>query len=213
MRLLFENLFYIGIPVVLAITLHEAAHGYVARFLGDPTAQKMGRITLNPIAHVDFIGTLLFPVFILLFSGGAFLFGYAKPVPVNPRYFQNPRRDMAWVALAGPFSNFVMSLFWALLLKISLSLSLAALMQMAANGILVNLVLIALNLLPIPPLDGGRVAVGFLPLPLAAVFHKMEPYGFFIILILLFTHVLSAVMMPVVETLMRFLSFLFAIYP
>ncbi len=216
MSLFFENLVLIGIPVLFAITLHEAAHGYVARYLGDPTAEKAKRITLNPIAHVDLIGTLLIPFGILLASGGAFLFGYAKPVPVNPFHFKNPRRDMAWVALAGPFANLLMAVFWAVVLKMCLAANTAfflSLAKMAASGILVNLVLIALNLLPIPPLDGGRVAVGILPLPLAAALNKVEPYGFFIILFLLFTQLLGALMMPVVEALMRFLSFLFAIYP
>ncbi len=216
MNFIFENLIVIGIPLLFAITLHEAAHGYVARFLGDSTAEKMGRITLNPIAHVDLIGTILIPFFILFFSSGAFLFGYAKPVPVNPLYFKNPRRDMAYVAIAGPFSNFLMALFWTFILKLSFSngASDAAsfLGQMASAGILVNLVLIALNLIPIPPLDGGRIAVGFLPLRAAAVLNKMEPYGLVIILILLFTDLLSKIINPFIALLTRLLSVIFSVY-
>ena len=216
MNYVLENILTIGIPVILAITLHEAAHGYVARYFGDRTAEQLGRITLNPIRHIDPIGTLLIPVLILLFSSGAFLFGYAKPVPVNPRNFKNPRRDMAWVALAGPAANLAMALFWTLILKIAFTQGLADntfWVAMAGSGILVNLVLIVLNLLPIPPLDGGRVAVGFLPVTAAAVLNRIEPYGFFIVLILLFTNILNTLMLPAIAFLMRLLAILFSVYP
>ena len=216
MNYVLENILTIGIPVILAITLHEAAHGYVARYFGDRTAEQLGRITLNPIRHIDPIGTLLIPVLILLFSSGAFLFGYAKPVPVNPRNFKNPRRDMAWVALAGPAANLAMALFWTLILKIAFTSGLADntfWVAMAGSGILVNLVLIVLNLLPIPPLDGGRVAVGFLPITAAAVLNRIEPYGFFIVLILLFTNILNTLMLPAIAFLMRLLAMLFSVYP
>lgn len=211
-----ENILTIGIPVILAITLHEAAHGYVARYFGDPTAEQMGRITLNPIRHIDPIGTILIPVLILLFSNGSFLFGYAKPVPVNPRLFKNPRRDMAWVALAGPAANLAMALFWTMILKLCFlngTNNATFWVAMAGSGILVNLVLIVLNLIPIPPLDGGRIAVGWLPLPLAAILNKIEPYGFWIILILLFTNILNSIMLPAIAFLMRLLALIFSVYP
>lgn len=211
-----ENILTISIPVILAITLHEAAHGYVARYFGDPTAEQMGRITLNPIRHIDPIGTILIPVLILLFSNGSFLFGYAKPVPVNPRFFKNPRRDMAWVALAGPAANLAMALFWTMILKLCFlngTNNATFWVAMAGSGILVNLVLIVLNLIPIPPLDGGRIAVGWLPLPLAAILNKIEPYGFWIILILLFTNILNSIMLPAIAFLMRLLALIFSVYP
>lgn len=211
-----ENILTIGIPVILAITLHEAAHGYVARYFGDPTAEQMGRITLNPIRHIDPIGTVLIPVLILLFSNGSFLFGYAKPVPVNPQFFKNPRRDMAWVALAGPAANLAMALFWTMILKLCFlngTNNATFWVAMAGSGILVNLVLIVLNLIPIPPLDGGRIAVGWLPLPLAAILNKIEPYGFWIILILLFTNILNSIMLPAIAFLMRLLALIFSVYP
>ena len=213
---MFENILTIAIPVILAITLHEAAHGYVARYFGDPTAEQMGRITLNPIRHIDPIGTILIPLLILFFSDGSFLFGYAKPVPVNPRFFKNPRRDMAWVALAGPAANFAMALFWTAILKICFANGAGGntfWVAMAGSGILVNLVLIVLNLIPIPPLDGGRIAVGWLPLPAAAILNKIEPYGFWIILILLFTNILNAIMLPAIAFLMRLLALIFSVYP
>ncbi len=211
-----ENILTISIPVILAITLHEAAHGYVARYFGDPTAEQMGRITLNPIRHIDPIGTVLIPVLILLFSNGSFLFGYAKPVPVNPQFFKNPRRDMAWVALAGPAANLAMALFWTMILKLCFlngTNNATFWVAMAGSGILVNLVLIVLNLIPIPPLDGGRIAVGWLPLPLAAILNKIEPYGFWIILILLFTNILNSIMLPAIAFLMRLLALIFSVYP
>ena len=213
---MFENILTIAIPVILAITLHEAAHGYVARYFGDPTAEQMGRITLNPIRHIDPIGTILIPLLILFFSDGSFLFGYAKPVPVNPRFFKNPRRDMAWVALAGPAANFAMALFWTAILKICFANGAPGntfWVAMAGSGILVNLVLIVLNLIPIPPLDGGRIAVGWLSLPAAAILNKIEPYGFWIILILLFTNILNALMLPAIAFLMRLLALIFSVYP
>lgn len=176
----------------------------------------MGRITLNPIRHIDPIGTVLIPVLILLFSNGSFLFGYAKPVPVNPQFFKNPRRDMAWVALAGPAANLAMALFWTMILKLCFlngTNNATFWVAMAGSGILVNLVLIVLNLIPIPPLDGGRIAVGWLPLPLAAILNKIEPYGFWIILILLFTNILNSIMLPAIAFLMRLLALIFSVYP
>ncbi|MFO1304528.1 MAG: site-2 protease family protein [Burkholderiales bacterium] len=175
------------VPVVLAITLHEAAHGYVARVFGDQTAWMLGRVTLNPVKHIDPIGTVLVPGVLFLLHA-PFLFGWAKPVPVNFGNLRHPKRDMIWVAGAGPAANFVMALGWAFLLGAtgpSGPWSSDGLYQMADAGIRINLALIALNLLPIPPLDGGRIAVGVLPNRAAAMLARAEPYGFFVILALI----------------------------
>jgi Zn-dependent protease len=175
------------VPVVLAITLHEAAHGYVARVFGDQTAWMLGRVTLNPIKHIDPIGTVLVPAVLFLLKA-PFLFGWAKPVPVNFGNLRHPKRDMVWVAGAGPAANFVMALGWAFLLGAASPGGLWAsdgLYQMADAGIRINLALLALNLLPIPPLDGGRIAVGLLPHRAAEMLARAEPYGFFVILALI----------------------------
>ena len=175
------------VPVVLAITLHEAAHGYVARVFGDQTAWMLGRVTLNPVKHIDPIGTVLVPGVLFLLHA-PFLFGWAKPVPVNFGNLRHPKRDMIWVAGAGPAANFVMALGWAFLLGAtgpSGPWTSDGLYQMADAGIRINLALIALNLLPIPPLDGGRIAVGVLPNRAAAMLARAEPYGFFVILALI----------------------------
>ncbi|MDM4771134.1 site-2 protease family protein [Solimonas sp. SE-A11] len=191
-----------ALPVLFAITLHEVAHGYAARRLGDPTAAMLGRLSLNPIKHVDPVGTLVVPVVLLLLSklmGGGFLFGWAKPVPVDYRRLRNPRRDMALVAAAGPLANLAMAVGWGLLLKLALAMNATeglwlGLRYMAVAGIVVNLVLMVLNLLPLPPLDGGRVLAGLLPLPLAYRYAKLEPYGLLIVIGLLATGLLSKIM-------------------
>ncbi len=183
-----------ALPVLLAITLHEAAHGYVARHFGDPTADLAGRITLNPLRHIDPVGTVLVPAGILalstLFGGGGILFGWAKPVPVNFGRLRNPKADMLWVAAAGPATNLVMAIGWAILFRIAISGEPGAytlpMMKMADAGMQINAVLMVLNLLPIPPLDGGRIAVSLLPHRLAWSFARLEPYGFPILLVLLF---------------------------
>jgi Zn-dependent protease len=175
------------VPVVLAITLHEAAHGYVARMFGDQTAWMLGRVTLNPIKHIDPIGTVLVPGVLFLLKA-PFLFGWAKPVPVNFGNLRHPKRDMIWVAGAGPAANFVMALAWAFLLGAASpggAWSSEGLYRMADAGIRINLALLALNLLPIPPLDGGRIAVGLLPNRAAEMLARAEPYGFFVILALI----------------------------
>ncbi|ATE59580.1 site-2 protease family protein [Thauera sinica] len=193
-----------ALPVVLAITLHEAAHGYVARHFGDPTADLAGRITLNPLRHIDPVGTVLVPALILaassLFSGGGILFGWAKPVPVNFGRLHNPKADMLWVAAAGPFANLLMALGWGILFKIATSTSAGEytvpMMKMADAGMQINIVLMVLNLFPLPPLDGGRIAVSLLPNRLAWQFARIEPYGFPILLVLLFTGVLGMILWP-----------------
>jgi Zn-dependent protease len=187
MDLSLETLVLVGVPVVFAITLHEAAHGYVARMFGDQTAWMLGRVTLNPLKHIDPVGTILVPG-VLLLTGAPFLFGWAKPVPVNFGNLRHPKRDMVWVAGAGPASNFVMAIFWALLLGAAGPGGVIAsngLQEGAQYGIMINLVLMALNLLPIPPLDGGRIAVGLLPGDASHALARIEPYGFYVILLLM----------------------------
>ena len=174
-----------ALPVLFAITVHEAAHGYVARYLGDNTAWMLGRVTLNPIKHIDPIGTIAMPLLLYFATSGAFLFGYAKPVPVNFGRLRHPKRDMVWVALAGPASNFVQAILWALLLVALLALGIQErfFIEMCRAGVLVNLVMWAFNLFPLPPLDGGRVLAGLLPRGGAQEFlARIEPYGFFIVM-------------------------------
>ena len=170
--------------MLFAITIHEAAHGYAARHFGDNTAAMMGRITLNPIKHIDPIGTILMPLLLYFATSGAFLFGYAKPVPVRFDQLRNPKRDMIWVALAGPASNFVQAIFWALVLVLLVGLGQNErfFLEMCRAGITVNLVMWAFNLFPLPPLDGGRILVGLLPWKQAQAVARVEPYGFFIVM-------------------------------
>ena len=186
------------LPVIFAITVHEVAHGWVANRLGDSTAKMMGRLTLNPLKHIDLIGTLLVPGVLVLLGG--FIFGWAKPVPVTWENLKKPKRDIALVALAGPGANLLMMVFWAVILKIGLILSVTGssfaipMVLMGDAGIIINIILMILNLLPIPPLDGGRVLVSVLPGPLAWKVSKIEPYGLFIIIGLMFLGVLSWIM-------------------
>jgi Zn-dependent protease len=197
-------------PVLLAITVHETAHGWVARRFGDKTAQMLGRLTLNPIKHIDPVGTILVPALMLLLPGG-FVFGWAKPVPVDWRNFKRPKQDMAWVAVAGPASNLLMALAWALAARLALGLSAdnwiaLPLLFMGVAGIFINTILMVLNLLPLPPLDGGRVVTGLLPAPYAYQFARIEPYGFFILVALLVTGVLGIAMWPVVELFLQLMA-------
>ena len=208
------TLLIIALPVIFAITVHEAAHGYVARQFGDLTAWQLGRVTLNPLRHIDPLGTVLVPLLLWWSTNGAFLFGWAKPVPVNFGRLHNPKRDMLWVAAAGPFVNLLMALAWALLLKLALASDGAAgevLGAMARGGIMVNAVLMLLNLLPIPPLDGGRIAVSLLPHRLAWKFAQLERYGFILLLLLLFTHLLDKILNPLLNGFLLIISTLFNI--
>ena len=192
----------LAIPMIFAITLHEAAHGYVAKYFGDYTAYQAGRISLNPINHIDPVGTVLIPIALVVFTAGQFVFGWAKPVPVNFGNLRDPKRDMLWVAAAGPGANLFMALCWALILKLVVELPgnyfSYPLQQMAQGGVLINLGLMVLNLIPIPPLDGGRIAVSLLPHRLAYRFAMIEPYGLIIIVVLLATRALGAVIWPLV---------------
>ena len=173
-----------ALPVLFAITVHEAAHGYAARHFGDNTAFMLGRITLNPLKHIDPLGTIAMPLLLYFATSGAFLFGYAKPVPVNFGQLRNPKRDMIWVALAGPASNFAQAIAWAILFTVLVGMGVQErfFLDMAKAGVLVNLVMWAFNLFPLPPLDGGRILVGLLPWRMAHAVSRVEPWGFFIVM-------------------------------
>lgn len=204
-----------ALPVLFAITGHEFAHGYVASKFGDQSARLSGRLTLNPIKHIDLVGTILVPIMLLIMSN--FIFGWAKPVPVDSRNMRNPRRDMAIVSAAGPLSNLLMALFWAGVAKLGLILSpmenwfSVPLVYMGEAGILINVVLAVLNLLPIPPLDGARFLYNVLPGRLAWHFHRLEPYGFFILILLMLSGFLSDFMSPIVQWVMHLITDLFAL--
>ena len=196
MESIIQTITVYAIPVLFAITVHEAAHGYVARLFGDNTAFVAGRITLNPLKHIDPIGTILVPLVMVTLSG--FMFGWAKPVPVNFGQLRKPKRDMIWVAAAGPGVNLLMAILWLLFAKavVFLDMQEAFFLLVADAGIKVNLMLMALNLLPLPPLDGGRILVGVLPRRIAWQVARIEPYGFVILMVLLFTNTLGFFIQP-----------------
>ncbi len=208
-----------AVPVVFAITLHEAAHGFVAKRFGDLTAYAQGRVSLNPIRHIDPFGTVILPLILLAVSklsgGPGIIFGWAKPVPVNFSNLRHPKRDMLWVAAAGPLSNFAMALFWALMVKVGIataggyfSLPLA---MMGAAGVLINAIVMVLNLLPLPPLDGGRILVSLLPHRLAYGVARLEPYGFLILILLLFTGLLGYILWPLIGLVMALVGGAFGV--
>ena len=182
-----------AIPVIFAITLHEAAHGYAAKYFGDNTAYMMGRVTLNPFPHIHLVGTILLPLLLYFSTNGALLFGFAKPVPVDFGNLRHPKRDMVWVALAGPASNLVQAIVWALLYVVytDFGVSEKFFLAMCKAGVLSNVVMFAFNLFPLPPLDGGRIVVGLLPWKQAYQFSRIEPYGFYIVMALVVTGVVN----------------------
>jgi Zn-dependent protease len=192
-----QTLLIYAIPVIFAITVHETAHGWIASILGDHSAKMMGRLTLNPIKHIDLVGTIIVPAFLYFTSG--FIFGWAKPVPVNFSALRSPRRDMLWVAVAGPASNFIMALLWLGVVFIAIDTGSQFLADMAQVGIQINLLLAVLNLLPIPPLDGGRVMSSLLPPKLSYQYDQLEPYGLFILLGLLFLGIFQTLILPTVK--------------
>lgn len=192
-----------ALPVIFAITLHEAAHGYAAKYFGDRTAYMMGRVTLNPFAHIHWVGTILLPLLLYFSTSGALLFGYAKPVPVNFGNLRHPKRDMIWVALAGPGSNLIQAIVWALLYVVYTDFGVTEkfFLAMCKAGVLSNVVMFAFNLFPLPPLDGGRIVVGLLPWRQAYQFSRIEPYGFFIVMALAITGVVNHLWLdPVMNT-------------
>lgn len=204
---LLEKIAVSAIPVLFAITLHEVAHGWVASLLGDPTAKMLGRLTINPLKHIDLVGTIIVPA--ILLSMGGFVFGWAKPVPINWRNLKHKYRDMALVSIAGPLSNFLMACFWALFFHASASLEPSsytlALLTMSQIGVLVNCILMVLNLIPIPPLDGSRVLITLLPNRIAYYYSRLEPYGFIILILLFYVGILSTIMDPLVYYFMNLL--------
>jgi len=213
METVIQTIAIAALPVIFAITLHEAAHGYAARYFGDPTAWQAGRISVNPLRHVDLVGTIIVPIALLLVSTGGILFGWAKPVPVDFGRLRQPKRDMLWVAAAGPLANLVMALFWAAVMKLAWGLPLnffsLPMARMAEIGMGVNVALMVLNLFPLPPLDGGRIAVSLLPQHLAWRYAQLERFGFPILLILLFTGILSSVLTPLMLLVGSLIEFVF----
>ena len=200
-----------ALPIIFAITVHEAAHGYAAKYFGDLTAYNQNRISLNPLRHIDPIGTIFLPALTVLLGG--VLFGWAKPVPVNFMNLRHPKKDMLWVAAAGPFSNLIMAIFWTILYGRSAyfpeSMSLF-IQQRGIAGISINLSLMVLNLIPLPPLDGGRIAVSLLPNHLAYKYAQVERYGFLILIILLMTHILDLIIFPLIQISQSLILWIFA---
>lgn len=208
---LIQTIAVYALPVLFAITVHEAAHGYAARHFGDDTAYVLGRVTLNPLKHIDVMGTILIPLLLYFATAGAFLFGYAKPVPVRFGKLRHPKRDMIWVALAGPGVNFLQAYAWAIVLFVLTAVDITEpfLLKMAQGGVLVNLVMFVFNLFPLPPLDGGRILVGLLPHRQAELVSRVEPWGFFIVMALVISGLVTTLwLQPLLSLSYSLLNFL-----
>lgn len=215
-----QRLLISALPILIAITFHEVAHGYVAFRLGDPTAKLLGRLTLNPLAHIDLFGTIIMPIMLFVLTEGRFVFGYAKPVPINPANFTNPRKGMALSAIAGPVTNIALALASVILLKLVIApiagLSpdtvketvMKPLLMIFSASVVVNVVLASFNLIPIPPLDGGRVLTGLLPSKQAISFSKIEPFGFIIVLVLIYTGIANLFIMPFITFFLKIFGML-----
>ncbi len=213
MDILYKIMLY-ALPILLAVSLHEAAHGWIAHLLGDPTAKQLGRLTANPLKHIDPIGTVAVPIAMLLLIGVPF--GWAKPVPVDVRNFQSPQKDMALVALAGPVSNLLMAIFWVFVVLVATKLMPAGgfsqgLRLMAEVGVIINIVLMVLNLLPVPPLDGGRIVTGVIPFRAAVVVARFEMLGMWLVIFLLASGILGKILMPMVQSVQKNLYTLFGL--
>lgn len=207
-----------ALPVLIAITFHEVSHGLIANKLGDPTAKMLGRLTLNPLAHIDLFGTILMPLMLLVFTNGQFVFGYAKPVPINPMNFKNPKRDMAISAAGGPVTNIFLALASILILKFIIlpattlfpeditEKTLVPAAMMLKSSVIINIVLASFNLIPIPPLDGGRILVGLMPYKQSVSYSKIEPFGFLIVIILIVTGLANYFVMPLIKIFLSILE-------